>query len=72
MLLNKKPTSIFIGIGSLFFVGFFFSFAVPATATPFHFYRTDFLADTTLPGRTDTLPYPIKDRRGDFLSGKKN
>ncbi|MBA2250914.1 MAG: cell surface protein SprA [Chitinophagaceae bacterium] len=57
------------GYGGLCLVLFLISTSFIQKANAFHLDRTDF-QDTTFP-KKDSLPYPIHDRRGDFVSDNR-
>ncbi|MEP6617249.1 MAG: cell surface protein SprA [Ginsengibacter sp.] len=66
MLLKRKLTPKTFGLG--FYILVLYSLiAFPGRATAFNDFHLDFLQDT-IPYIKDTLPYPIHDRRGDYLT----
>ena len=64
MLLKRDLTPRNIGLGFSCYIVFLLIFIIPQNVSAFH---KRILTDTITP-RTDSLPFPIHDRRGDFLS----
>ncbi|MBA2562822.1 MAG: hypothetical protein H0V14_07890, partial [Chitinophagaceae bacterium] len=71
MLLTRKLASKSFGCKVLFPLLILIVFAYSEKAIASEFNKAGYFQDTTAP-KGDTLPYPIQDRRGDFISTNRS